>query len=142
MKKKMKVLSREFDDMVCKEVEDIEFSLEGFEKAIEDNLKKEQKYTKYLYRAREQLIEYEVKRSALYVKRYHHYKFEQNYTLSNADEIKKYVEGDEVYREENKKYQRKKLEIERLEDAIKGFKDRGWKINKEIEIYRLRNGFY
>ena len=113
-----------FDDEVCEEMK-FGRDILSYAEVIHDNIEKRQKYMKMKHKVKEELRVLKSRRARVYKERYHHYKFEKDYTLTVA-EIKDYVGGDDKYRKSNRSYNLKELELEAIEDALAGFKDRGW----------------
>ena len=127
--------NEEFDKKVCEEIK-YEKTVAGCIIAEGEQIDKIQELMRLKHKAQEELRVRESRISKVYKERYHHYKFDYDRTLT-AKEIVDYVSGDDDYRRTNKARNLKKLEIEVIEDAIAGYKDRGWKIKNLIELMKM-----
>ena len=123
-----------FDNEVCEEMK-FERDILSYAEVIHDNIEKRQKYMKMKHKVKEELRVLKSRRARVYKERYHHYKFEKDYTLT-VTEIKDYVGGDDIYRKSNRNYNLKELELESVEEALACFKDRGWSLKDLISLYR------
>ena len=125
----------EFDKKVCEEIM-YDKTVAGCIIAEGEQIDKIQGFMSLKHIAQEELRARESRLAKVYKERYNHYKFERDYTLT-AEECKKYVSGDDAYRRANKACNLKKQELEAIEDAIAGYKDRGWKVKNLIELMKM-----
>ena len=125
----------EFDKKVCEEIE-YEKTVAGCIIAEGEMIDRIQGYVRLKHIAQEELRARESRLARVYKERYHHYKYDYDRTLTAA-EIKDYVSGDDDYRRTNKACNLKKLELIAIEDAIAGYKDRGWRVKNLIELMKM-----
>ena len=125
----------EFDKKICEEIK-YDKTVAGCIIAEGEMVDKIQGYVRLKHIAQEELRARESRLVKVYKERYHHYKYEYDRTLT-ASEIKDYVSGDDAYRKTNKSCNLKKLELISIEDAIAGYKDRGWKVKNLIELMKM-----
>ena len=124
-----------FDKKVCEDII-YEKTVAGCIIAEGEQIDKIQGYMRLKHIAQEELRAKESRLAKVYKERYHHYKYEYDRTLT-AEEIKRYVSGDDDYRRANKACNLKKLELVAIEDAIAGYKDRGWRVKNLIELMKM-----
>jgi hypothetical protein len=125
----------EFDEKVCEEIK-YDKTVAGCIIAEGEQIDKIQGFMRLKHIAQEELRARESRLARVYKERYNHYKFDYDRTLT-AEEIKRYVSGDDAYRKTNKACNLKKLELEAIEDAIAGYKDRGWRVKNLIELMKM-----
>lgn len=135
MEKRTGMNIKDFDKKVCEEIK-YEKTVAGCIIAEGEQIDKIHYYMTMKHEKQEELRARESRLAKIYKERYHHYKFDQDYTLT-TEEAKRYVMGDDIYRRANKAVNLKKLEIEAVEDAIAGYKDRGWKCKNLIELMKM-----
>ena len=125
----------EFDKKICEEII-YEKTVAGCIIAEGEQIDKIQELMRLKHVAQEELRARESRLVKVYKERYNHYKFEGDHTLT-ASECKDYVSGDDNYRRSNKACNLKKQELIAIEDAIAGYKDRGWRVKNLIELMKM-----
>ena len=126
---------KDFDKKVCEEIK-YEKTVAGCIIAEGEQIDKIHHYMTMKHVKQEELRARESRLAKVYKERYHYYKTEYDHTLT-IGEMKDYVAGDDAYRRANKAVNLKKLEIEVIEDAIAGYKDRGWKVKNLISLMQM-----
>ena len=125
----------EFDKKVCEEIK-YDKTVAGCIIAEGEQIDKIQGYMRLKHIAQEELRAKESRLAKVYKERYHHYKYDYDRTLTTK-EIGDYVSGDDAYRRANRGCNLKRLELVAIEDAIAGYKDRGWRVKNLIELMKI-----
>lgn len=127
----MKILSDEFDAELAGKLKITNLNLDVYENVSIQHFY----YTLYI-KSKKELIRLSEIVDKVYQEKYNYYKFEYDKTLKGS-EIEIWIRNNEQFKEQNRILQLKKLEVERLEGAVKAFQDRGWAISHAIKLLEL-----
>lgn len=79
--------------------------------------------------------------STLYREKYHHYKFDVDFSVGNSKgDIEAYIFGDEDYHSKKLEYDFQSIVVEYLEKSLETIKNINFIINNYVAIQKLKHG--
>ncbi len=127
----LSILSQEFKDKVSNDLK-----IEDLGKNTTENIGYQNYYLQLYIEHRSQLLKLARIKDEKYQTLLHHYKFENNYDLRNA-ELDLYIKADAKFKEIRKLYELKELEVEYLQEIVKMFQNRNFALKNLIELEKL-----